>query len=169
MPWYFAQRGKKLRRIRLWHYLAWLSWKIFGANQKSEKFYKNLKFSGWRSRVRKLVWTVKMLLKVSSIDSRRVDTDSFLGKKVSFWTESGRGLLEKGRSQKRKAPLCSGGHIYLLYKVSSGSEHFCKILMPSPSQYPHRTPLKSMKSGIWNDKHREKYFREALKMKVSLL
>ena len=72
-----------------------------------------------------------MLLKVSSIDFRKVDIDSFSGKKVCFLTESGRGLLEKGRSLKRKAPLCSGGHIYLLYEVSLGSEHFCKILMPS--------------------------------------
>ena len=83
-----------------------------------------------------------MLLKVSSIDFRRVDTDSFSGKKVSFWTESGRGFLEKGRSLKRKAPLCSGSHIYLLYQFSLGSEHCFKILMPSPSQYPQRTPLK---------------------------
>ena len=141
MPWYFAQRGKKLRRTRIWHYLAWLCRKISGANQKIEKFHKNLKFSAWRRRVRKLTWTVKMLLKVSFIDFRKVYIDSFSEKKVCFRTERGRGLLEKGRSQKLKAPSCSGGHIYLLYKFSLNSEHFFKILMPSPSRYPHRTPL----------------------------
>ena len=54
-----------------------------------------------------MVRTVKMLLKVSSIDFRKVDIDSFSGKKVSFCTESGRGLLEKGGAL--YAPLKEGG------------------------------------------------------------